>query len=323
MTDTGLGIDENNLKQLFQAFSKIQNKEDFSLNANGVGLGLLISNKLANLLNKKEEGITVSSKLNIGSEFSFKIQHMKNEDELSKDELSIYSSKRVSNLSSSPCKLMRESEDGIAMKEKLNLTSSTFISNKNLESINKDADIYKIDTSSDLCLESKGKLIRRKSSKKQKTQIDNVSLMKKRVEKINNEMMDKRCECPIALIIDDNDFNIMAMKTHLKKLGINCESALSGEIALQKIFKIHENDCCKYFKYIFLDLEMPDKNGLVIYMEITDYYKGLGLVDSTIVLNTGYSKSSEIVKEALRKGVKNILIKPITQMNLVELIDPM
>lgn len=317
MADTGLGIDENNLNKLFRAFSKIQNKEDLCLNAEGIGLGLLISNKLAHLLSKNEGGIAVSSKIKLGSEFSFKIQDIKNEDEVS-----ISSSRKVSKLPLNLCKLLKMTKEA---KEKTNVTSSTYLSNKNVESLNKDSNGYKNDNSFDNnSLEAKFKASSRYNSSKDITiQTENISMMKKRVQKIHEEMNKKRCECPVALIIDDNDFNIIAMKSHLKKLGIKCQSALSGEIALQIIIKMNEHNCCKYFKYIFLDLEMPYKNGLVIYQEICEYYNNIGLLHSRIVLNTGYSKSSEIVKEALRKGIRNILIKPITQMNLVELMDPL
>ena len=68
---------------------------------------------------------------------------------------------------------------------------------------------------------------------------------------------------------------------------------------------------------------MPGKNGLTIYKEICDYYINFGLIDSNIIINTGYSRSSDVVKEVLSKGVKNILIKPVTQMNLLEFFDPL
>ena len=334
-------------------------------------MGLLISNQLADLLNKSEGGISVSSKLKQGSEFSFNIYDMKNDED---DEISI-SSRRVSNVSSTPCKLNNNTNEGIQIKENFELNSSTFFSNPLLESesINKYSDMYRIDMPIDNCIEmgntkkqnkttenaidnnssnikrvdnifmktenqiksyqsassqnkdqnifmktnntfrsrqkeksvtafekhsintnieEENSIFARENSKnrlkeKAATAIGDISLMKKRIEKIKNRIEKKGCACPVALIIDDNDFNILSLKTHLKKFSMSCESALSGEIALQKIFKIHENDCCKYFKYIFLDLEMPVKNGLVIYKEISDYYQSFRLVDSMIILNTG------------------------------------
>lgn len=45
--DNGIGIKEENKKLLFTAFGKVENGENEYLNSQGVGLGLLISNKLA------------------------------------------------------------------------------------------------------------------------------------------------------------------------------------------------------------------------------------------------------------------------------------
>lgn len=69
--DTGLGISSSNLEKLFKAFGKITNAADSALNSQGVGLGLVISNKLALILNDMEEGIKVESILHKGSKFSF------------------------------------------------------------------------------------------------------------------------------------------------------------------------------------------------------------------------------------------------------------
>ena len=45
--DNGIGIKEENQKLLFKAFGKVEDGENEYLNSQGVGLGLLISNKLA------------------------------------------------------------------------------------------------------------------------------------------------------------------------------------------------------------------------------------------------------------------------------------
>ena len=66
--DTGIGIDSAKLSQIFTVFGRIENS---SLNPQGVGLGLFISNMLVRRLGGK--GINVVSKLNEGSIFTFDI----------------------------------------------------------------------------------------------------------------------------------------------------------------------------------------------------------------------------------------------------------
>ncbi|CAD8187060.1 unnamed protein product [Paramecium pentaurelia] len=59
--DTGVGISQNNLTKLFKAFGKIKEGLSENLNEQGVGLGLLISNKLAQQLSYDNTGLKVIS----------------------------------------------------------------------------------------------------------------------------------------------------------------------------------------------------------------------------------------------------------------------
>ena len=314
--DTGLGIQEDNLQKLFNAFSKIRNLEDLCLNSQGVGLGLLISNNLADLLNKSEGGISVSSSYGCGSEFSFRIYDFKNDDEM------LTSSRRASKPGHSLCKQAVNTKDMLNLKEKKKSLSNVLPSKFFDKS-----EACKIEISSN-------DFVKEKKSSSRKNSLDstlnkgfnNGSFLinnKNRIEKVKLKMKKKNCDCPTALIVDDDEFNILSMKTRLKNFEMIFETAYSGLEALDKIFKMQQNNCCKFFKFIFLDLEMPKQNGNAIYAEISQFYKRFDKVDSLIILNTGYSNSSDIVKEAYAKGIKNILIKPITQISILNAIDPL
>jgi signal transduction histidine kinase/ligand-binding sensor domain-containing protein/HPt (histidine-containing phosphotransfer) domain-containing protein/BarA-like signal transduction histidine kinase len=66
ITDTGIGIDAENLSTIFESFEQISGDE--TRGASGTGLGLAVSKQLVELHGGK---ITVSSTLNKGSTFSF------------------------------------------------------------------------------------------------------------------------------------------------------------------------------------------------------------------------------------------------------------
>ncbi|KAL4478637.1 hypothetical protein ABPG74_006872 [Tetrahymena malaccensis] len=70
--DTGIGIKEEDMANLFQAFGKIVGQEQKQLNPNGVGLGLMISHVLAKNLGEGE-GLKVESQVGVGTEFYFEI----------------------------------------------------------------------------------------------------------------------------------------------------------------------------------------------------------------------------------------------------------
>jgi len=72
--DTGFGIKPENLKLLFKEFSKVEDNENNKTNPMGIGLGLMISNELAKLLNPSF-GIIVESKYGTGSKFTFFVEN--------------------------------------------------------------------------------------------------------------------------------------------------------------------------------------------------------------------------------------------------------
>jgi signal transduction histidine kinase len=71
--DTGVGISEANKSKLFKSFGKVESAMDQTLNPQGVGLGLVISHRLANFLcsSKTLAGLNVDSVEKKGSNFWF------------------------------------------------------------------------------------------------------------------------------------------------------------------------------------------------------------------------------------------------------------
>ena len=83
VSDTGIGIEKENLEKLFKSFGKIDLGRNNDLNPQGAGLGLYISNGLAKRLNftKGEGGLAVSSRVDEGTCFSFIIDNLTVESE--------------------------------------------------------------------------------------------------------------------------------------------------------------------------------------------------------------------------------------------------
>jgi len=72
VSDTGIGIKEEDVGKLFKMFGKLDNCS--ALNHQGVGLGLMISNSLVKVLNNNEDvRMEVESKYGEGSTFKFSI----------------------------------------------------------------------------------------------------------------------------------------------------------------------------------------------------------------------------------------------------------
>jgi signal transduction histidine kinase len=61
VSDTGIGIKEEDKGKLIVAFGKSESDENKQLNRQGVGLGLLISNLIVRTLNHENQGLQFSS----------------------------------------------------------------------------------------------------------------------------------------------------------------------------------------------------------------------------------------------------------------------
>lgn len=83
VSDTGVGIPENKLNDIFKPFNRIEHKD---YNFEGTGLGLSISH---NIVTMQNGGIGVTSELGTGSTFHFKLPFGKTEQTLSKTEDSL------------------------------------------------------------------------------------------------------------------------------------------------------------------------------------------------------------------------------------------
>jgi len=79
VSDTGIGIKQEDLSKLFKNFTRINSVRQNSVNKRGVGLGLAIANKLAKILGAQTQrkGIQVSSVYGKGTDFWFFIESMK------------------------------------------------------------------------------------------------------------------------------------------------------------------------------------------------------------------------------------------------------
>jgi CheY-like chemotaxis protein len=64
------------------------------------------------------------------------------------------------------------------------------------------------------------------------------------------------------MIVDDIDFNVYSLETLLYTFyPFKIDKASNGIEALDIVKKKYTHDCCKTHKLIFMDIEMPEKNG--------------------------------------------------------------
>jgi len=112
-----------------------------------------------------------------------------------------------------------------------------------------------------------------------------------------------------VLVVDDEKNLTLAMRRLLSAEGYRAETAGSGAAALEVVKKIP-------FDVIFLDVNMPDMNGLETFKKLRK-----ATPDSTVVMITGYGKTLKaLVEEARKLGVHAVIDKPFKISQITEAI---
>ena len=354
--DTGLGIKKQDLSKLFKAFGKVNDQADLLLNSHGVGLGLLISNLLASQINILNKGIEVASVWGEGSTFSLVISDInekvaENVSESNHSEVenldqldckmiissnnSVYDSDYLISRNESLPKINSATgnNSSIFSEEKI---SHNIINNKLLQ-ISKERKKKNVNFNPAISLRVNGGSGRsgvnggRSSfyklnsffvadtlSFKELASLDHESDLEKEIDfiKIHADINKCNAHCPSVLIIDDNDFNILALRVLIKRLGLSSDSSFSADDGIQRVKDLYQLGCCRCYKFIFLDIEMPIKNGFEAYEEMQDFFEKNGASSNVIAL-TAHQEGSEVFRKIKEIGIQNALTKPVSLEVLV------
>lgn len=141
-----------------------------------------------------------------------------------------------------------------------------------------------------------------------------------RMEILKNMNQGKKCNCPDLLIVDDSQFNIVVLIAMLEAYNFKLDSAYDGDQAINKVQTFYESSsCCREYKLIFLDIEMPIKNGYETYEELKDYIRKMALENSEVIITTGHTEKTEH-KKLKEAGLQDILTKPILKGALMDIL---
>ena len=324
--DTGIGISKEKQNKLFQDFSQVDASN--TRKYGGSGLGLVISQKLANLMGG---GISVESIEDEGSTFSFtSIVEYKEQDYkfLSQDlkdkivllvnnheeirqniekTLDMFSLKTIScNDAESALKILEQkSFDYIITEWELPGEDGIQFA-KNVHSIYHDKDIKTVIISS---FNKKDKLISAAQnsgipiSKLLVKPFSSSSLLDILVDNSDikleeNQSNEKLSAIGKVLLVEDNEINQLVAKQNLENFGLEIHTAINGAIAVEKAKKEH-------FDFIFMDLQMPIMDGF----EASRRIRKFNLDIPIIALSAAVMK--EDLKMTQEAGMNEHLAKPI------------
>ncbi|EAS07271.2 ATPase, histidine kinase-, DNA gyrase B (macronuclear) [Tetrahymena thermophila SB210] len=157
-----------------------------------------------------------------------------------------------------------------------------------------------------------------------------------------NELI--KCSCPPVLVVDDNEFNRYVLQKLLLTYNIQHVQAQNGQVAIDKVMQRYlknvnnidsQNNnfqinlpnlnspvkCCCHFKIIFMDLDMPVKNGYEAVQEIKSFYIKNNLQkEAPIIVACTAFVGEEDKRKCEIYGMDYFLPKPISPKEIEKLL---
>ena len=315
--DTGIGIKEEDIKNLFQSFQQLDSKRN--RNIEGTGLGLAISKQLLTLM---DGTISVESEYGKGSRFSFEIPQ-KIIDESPSISVRDPKSVLVAGFISNP--LVRERF--YADVESLGVSYVNIYSVKELASLPSDKRVFLFvehplfaGEVEDFVMKSPqiATILLIDFYDKVDYDMPNLLVLKKPLFALNiatvlneeeahfgSDADEKEFDfiAPDAkiLIVDDNAVNLTVAEGLLEPLKMQIDTASTGKMAIDKIGKFH-------YDIIFMDHMMPELDGVETTHIIRRFHKEYD--DVPIIAFT--ANAVEGTKEMFcREGMNDFVAKPI------------
>ena len=160
---------------------------------------------------------------------------------------------------------------------------------------------------------NKNKFINFSQSSENNSNLENES---KEEEDNNSFHSDEQCNCADLLVVDDEEFNVMASQRMLQNLGYDSDAAYNGEECINLINEKLKINCkCErsYYKIIFLDIVMPIMDGIKAAKKIQEMIDKKIINDKTkIIFISGNLDDSNLKNSLLEINcVKECLQKPV------------
>eukprot|EP01017_Pseudomicrothorax_dubius_P005496 TRINITY_DN11406_c0_g1_i1.p1 TRINITY_DN11406_c0_g1~~TRINITY_DN11406_c0_g1_i1.p1 ORF type:complete len:309 (+),score=48.98 TRINITY_DN11406_c0_g1_i1:62-988(+) len=132
---------------------------------------------------------------------------------------------------------------------------------------------------------------------------------------------DLECMCRLALIVDDNEYNLAVLETKLRRFNLPAVKATNGVEAIQKVEAlVSKGPKCRSFSctrisIVIMDVDMPMMNGLEATENLVRKMKKLEIPKIPIIGCSAFD-SAEDFSRASAAGMSDYLTKPVLDDNI-------
>lgn len=126
-----------------------------------------------------------------------------------------------------------------------------------------------------------------------------------------DEILKKEPKPPALLLVEDDQISLQLTTRLLKSYKIKVDIANNGRMAYASL-------TTKKYDLVLMDINLPDTNGIYLVDQITS---SDGLNSDTPVIMLSGNKNKAIVTNAIERGAKGYIVKPLYKDSIVKLFD--
>ena len=314
ITDTGVGISEEHIGNLYDAFFQIDMKNHKEYQ--GLGIGLTVAHELTKLLDGK---LSIESKLGVGTKVSLELELKTGKQVLYQDIHHVSVMLYLGNKPSRIKYLLETLDVTLFDDQNIDNTKVDIIifedSLKTNETISQMKELYGNQNVKTFTL---GHLDQKKMNKADGI-IDYPVSRSTIVQKINSSYQEMRKSATseytrqlsgISLVVDDNRLNRIALESILKKLGLQAKLAESGAKAIEMVKAEH-------FDLILMDIQMPHMDGIEATRRIRSFGGSYATIPIVAVTANSYFNDYDMLKAS---QINDVIFKPIKMESLGQIL---
>ena len=148
-------------------------------------------------------------------------------------------------------------------------------------------------------------------------EVKEKGLEESKLKMINSDKTERmqimECCCPKILIVDDEHTNRYVLSQMCIKSKLRFEEAKNGKEAFDCVQNfMSKYNCCKSYKMILMDSNMPVMNGEESTLAIRSYLESQNIPPPKIICITANSSIEQLVKEYHKYIYDKIISKPVS-----------
>ncbi len=127
------------------------------------------------------------------------------------------------------------------------------------------------------------------------------------------------CDCAKVLLVDDEPLNLVVLAGYMRNFHLRVDKADNGKMAIEMINERTKKQCCKGYRVVFMDINMPVMDGVQATNVIKNYVQEGRIGKCNVVAVTAAARldQPEVYDRYIAEGFTEMLSKPVPKKAFV------